>query len=114
MSNPEILNPIYKTLIDNKIAKLLIINNIYAGQTEKTLKERQKQHEKKDKFRNMRIEEIFSSSKETQVNQINLAETYLIQVLNRIYGNKCLNKVMVGGGQHHNAGDNHKIYIMYK
>ena len=62
----------------------------------------------------MIIEEIFSSSKEIQVNQINLAETYLIELLHTTYGKKCLNKVLVGGGgQHHNEGDNHKIYIMY-
>lgn len=116
MSSPETLNPLYKNLINKKIAKFPSVVNIYGGQTEQTLEQRQKQHEEKDnKFRNMIIEEIFSSSKETQVNQINLAETYLIEVLHTTYGKKCLNKVMIGGGgQNHNEGDNHKIYIMYK
>jgi hypothetical protein len=116
MSSPETLNPLYKNLINKKIAKLPSVANIYGGQTEHPLEQRQKQHEEKDnKFRNMIIDEIFSSSKETQVKQINLAETYLIELLHTTYGKKCLNKVMVGGGgQHHNEGDNHKIYIMYK
>ena len=116
MSKPETLNPLFKKLIENKIAKLPSVVNIYGGQTEETLEKRQKQHEKKDnKFCNMTITEIFSSSKETQVKQINLAETYLIQLLYTTYGDKCLNEVMVGGGgQRHNKGDDHKIYIMYK
>jgi hypothetical protein len=109
------LNPLYKNLIINKISKLSSVNNIYGGQTEQTLEERQRQHETTDnRFHNMTIEKIFSSSEETQVNQINLAETFLIQLLHNKFGRKCLNRIMVGGGgQHHNEGDNHKIYIMY-
>ena len=81
-SKPEKFNPLYKNIIDKKIANLENVNNIYGGQTEKTLEQRQQQHEKKDNdFCNMVIEEIFSSSKESQVNQINLAETYLIKLL---------------------------------
>ncbi len=34
---------------------------------------------------------------------------------NQTIGEKCLNKVLTGGrGQHHNEGDDHKIYVMYK
>lgn len=116
MCRPEILNPLFKNRIDEKIAKLPNVNNIYGGQTEQTLEQRQHQHETDNNiFHNMTIEKIFSSSKESQVNQINLAETYLIKQLHNKYGIKCLNIAMIGGGgQHHNTGDNHKIYIMYK
>ncbi len=116
MSNIETLKPLYKNHIDKKISTITNVNNVYGGQTEKTLEQRQKQHEEKDKeFCNMTITKIFSSSKETEVNQINLAETYLIQSLHSKFGKKCLNKNMNGGGgQHHNKGDDHKIYIMYK
>jgi hypothetical protein len=37
MSSPETLNPLYKNLINKKIAKLPIVVNIYGGQTEQTL-----------------------------------------------------------------------------
>lgn len=54
------------------------------------------------------------SLKESEVNQINLSEKYLINKLRIKYDTKCLNKIAGGGGQRHNKGDNHKIYIMYK
>jgi hypothetical protein len=117
MSRIETLNPFYKNFINKKIDELpLNINYIYGGQTEKKLEERQKQHEKENNiFCKMNIEKIFCSSTETQVKQINLAETYLIQTLHKKFGEKCLNRTdFGGGGQHHNEGDEHKIYVMYK
>jgi hypothetical protein len=116
MSTPKTLNPLYKIRIDKKIAELSNIDKIYGGQTEQTLEQRQKEHEKKDKnFCNMKIKKIFGSSEESQVRQINLAETYLIEQLHAKFDIKCLNKAMVGGGgQKHNEGDYHTIYIMYK
>lgn len=88
--NKKKLNPLYKSLIDKKVSTFINVNNIYGGQTEETLEKIQKQHEVYDKnFCNMNIVKIFCSSTENQVNQINLAETYLINLLHNKFGNKC-------------------------
>ena len=111
------LNSLYKRLIDNKINAINNISAIYGGQTEHKLKERQMQHEYEpnSRFLNMVIKPVFSSAKDNQADQINLAETYLILKLREKFGNKCLNIIsQCGGGQHHNPGDNHTLYIMYR
>lgn len=117
MNSQQKLSLEYKQKIDKKIKNLPPnINRVYGGQTEHTLVKRQKQHERDNvDFRDMEIIKVFSSARENKVKQINLAETYLIQQLRKHFVGKCLNIAQNGGGgQHHNEGDNHKIYIMYK
>lgn len=116
MDTNEKLSYFYKYRIDTKIKNLININYVYGGQTERSLADRQREHEYDDpNFHNMSIEPIFSSSKESQLNQINLAEVYLIEQLYNNFGDKCLNIAQYGGwSQYHNEGNKHTIYLMYK
>jgi hypothetical protein len=109
------LRPIYKNMIDEKldyIGPKSQINTVYGGRTEETLATRWGQHMANPEFSDMGIEKIFESDKESELAQIKLAESYLIQRLKKKYGDKCLNKYMRGGGHQHDDGDVHKLYVM--
>lgn len=71
----------------------------------------------------MKIKKIIQTNKESQVEQIKLAEQYLINQLDEYFGiNKCLNDYnnnhliaqRGGAGIQYNLNDVMKIYIMYK
>lgn len=120
------LRNLYKNKIDDIIQKLLNLNivNVYGGYTEQHLNTRKSQHiRNNENFKNMKIKKIFQTDKESQIDQIQLAEQYLINELDRNFGmNICLNDYnrngqiaqRGGAGMQYNQGDVMKIYIMYK
>ncbi len=101
---------------------------IYGGQTETTPEKRLNQHQqnKKDKnygkFKNMTSIQLFTFKKTITVNEIKLAEQYLINELHKRYGSKCINDINNDGnmanrgatGVNHNENDIHTLYITYK
>lgn len=107
------LHPKNKIKIDAIINSINSITYIYGGQTENKISERLKQHQNQDpRFKNMKSKKILQTKSSKQ---INLAETELINQLNKKFQNKCINVInQGGGGQHPDKKDMYKLYVMYK
>ena len=83
------LNPKNKIKIDTIVNSIdiNIISYIYGGQTENKISERLKQHQNKDpRFKNMKSKKILQTKNSKQ---ITLAETELINQLNKKFTHKC-------------------------
>jgi hypothetical protein len=115
MSKQKGLRTGYKQKIDSMVKSvggMPNITRVYGGQTEQNIRVRHQQHINNPDFCGMKIRKIFESRDNTQAS---LGETYLINQLNtKLPTKNILNKTLTGGGgQRHNNGDVHKIYIMY-
>jgi hypothetical protein len=91
------------------------ISFIYGGQTEHSIKIRQKQHKNDDpdRFVGMDIRLVYKFN-DNEINQINKAEEFLIKLLKDNYGLNCLNIADTATGLNHQPGDKHRLYVMFR